>query len=351
MSQLSQTPLFAAGPSTAQSLRLLELPPALLQLLDSPSPPKLTIKSSKDGLSTVLTTPSRSFLLKSVSQSNSLLIFRPDNQGLTNVASIGSYLEAVPSEAKVDLSLVSEYDGESDPSPADMFLTKEEVQRRTPASDAEFEKACQEALCVTIDGALRRLAPSYIDRLLELIITTIVAEGMALDSVALPILLASIGEDEENPDAIETVLAHFSSSTDNTFALSPSRVCTYLGTRLLASRANFPTDKKWSLTSFISAWRSAVPHEFATECKMEFLKGEYISVTNTMIEWFPVGRLPTEPAARFMELFLAKPKWELGEIQPYIQDLAATSTKVDALLLQHARKRKEGGKTIVTSRR
>ena len=38
-----------------------------------------------------------------------------------------------------------------------------------------------------------------------------------------------------------------------------------------------------------------------------------------------VADLPTEPGARFAELFAARPQWELRDLEPYLADLQVST--------------------------
>ncbi|KAF8438719.1 hypothetical protein BGX38DRAFT_1262018 [Terfezia claveryi] len=103
--------------STPQApVRLLELPPALLSLIESDSPPILKLKSSPapktSSSHAVLCTPSQTFSIRQVQTSNSLYLLQPHaptpcsdsdafpeipQPGLSIVSTATSYLELLPS--------------------------------------------------------------------------------------------------------------------------------------------------------------------------------------------------------------------------------------------------------------
>jgi hypothetical protein len=74
----------------------------------------LTIKSSPNGTA-ILNTPTKSFLLRAVDQSNSLMLFSPtETQGFQLVHTAKQYLEVVPNPNRVKLdSLLPVWDGET----------------------------------------------------------------------------------------------------------------------------------------------------------------------------------------------------------------------------------------------
>ncbi len=57
----------------------------------------------------------------------------------------------------------------------------------------------------------------------------------------------------------------------------------------------------------------------------------------TLLTYFPSSELPVEPGARFAELFLARPRWKIEEIAPFLADISVDAKERDKLLLKHAR--------------
>ena len=55
------------------------------------------------------------------------------------------------------------------------------------------------------------------------------------------------------------------------------------------------------------------------------------------LKYFPASSLPAEPAARFSELFLTRPRWSAAEITPFLSDIAINSKERDKLLLKYCR--------------
>ena len=73
-------------------------------------------------------------------------------------------------------------------------------------------------------------------------------------------------------------------------------------------------------------------------------KGNYLTSSDTLVDpptallaYFPSAELPVEPGARFAELFLARPRWKVEEIAPFLADVAVDTKERDKLLLKHAR--------------
>lgn len=96
-------------------------------------------------------------------------------------------------------------------------------------------------------------------------------------------------------------------------------------------------------SEFLSKWKNAVGDTFESFVALSLLSGNYLRTppkdTNKddALNYFPASELPTDPAARFIELFLARKRWTGDEIEPFLTDIAVNSKERDKLLLKHAR--------------
>lgn len=105
--------------SDKQALKLIELPPELLSLLESNSPPALSIISSHVTTNTIRTTQGAALLvygtqkykMRSKNSSNTILLFQPSSQDL-NLVNSGSKTNSVEAIAQcnetIELVLVDE---------------------------------------------------------------------------------------------------------------------------------------------------------------------------------------------------------------------------------------------------
>ena len=66
--------------------------------------------------------------------------------------------------------------------------------------------------------------------------------------------------------------------------------------------------------------------------------------------YFPSAALPSEPAARFADLFLTRAKWKADEISTFLNDVAVNNKERDKLLLKYCRAVTEGGVVMYTAR-
>lgn len=73
-----------------------------------------------------------------------------------------------------------------------------------------------------------------------------------------------------------------------------------------------------------------------------FFQGNYIETdvpgsSDINLKYFPASTLSVDPAARFTELFLTRPRWRADEIVPFLSDIAVNSKERDKLLLKYCR--------------
>jgi sister chromatid cohesion protein DCC1 len=83
-------------------------------------------------------------------------------------------------------------------------------------------------------------------------------------------------------------------------------------------------------------------------------KGNYLSTPTLtsvpVLTYFPSSALPLDPAARFGDLFVTRPRWRASEIAPFLVDCAVDAKDRDKLLLKFARAVTEGKDVFYTAR-
>ncbi|CUS08604.1 unnamed protein product [Tuber aestivum] len=309
-------------------IHLIELPPTLLSLVTSPSPPIIKIKAAPTPANAtaprgsenhaVLCTPTQTFSLRHVHCSNSILLVQPseppppdpveDEQqqtfSLTStclraVATASSWLELIPVTADC-ASLLREkipvYHGWADDDPA-LPTTDEPISRARlldsiPISDAEFSAAWDELLAFEANnGAACRPSATAILRTISEINTSATAESFPLSSPSAFTGSAILGmlDDVEIPAGLVTVVIgsicdRVEGSTDeNTWRLNKDKCCVFVGEALLqdcmeiktreivARRPNTAT--LITRSAFMAKWKAAVPEECISKCRLDTIQG------------------------------------------------------------------------------
>ena len=118
-------------------------------------------------------------------------------------------------------------------------------------------------------------------------------------------------------------------------------------------------------TEFMTKWKNAVGDAFEPVVSLQLLsvrplsqvffedgwiadtntrarrQGNYLrntsDVSGATLSYLAASTLPTDPAARFAELFLTRPRWKSDEVVPFLSDIAVNSKERDRLLLKYAR--------------
>ncbi|KAG4303765.1 hypothetical protein PORY_002834 [Pneumocystis oryctolagi] len=338
-------------------MMLMELSEELAELLVKRSTRpffySLILKPDHERQSTVLCSSSKTYLLRSVSQTNSLLIFQKEDNGFSLLKDARSYLEVMPIPVRINFNLLAPvYDGyNSCISDTTLLYTLSQVKRRIPASEEEIQRALIHSMCLVINvnydflGYLRRLSFDYAFRVLQLILVHAQVEGISLEELKLDSLMKHIGS-EEPVDIVELVLRRFSRTQTEPYVIDGSSVAQWIGIQLLSTckGGSIPLDE------FIYNWKSTVPSPFVMYTELSLLQGEYLLTESSILRYFPADALSIDPAMRFQELFLAKPKWNLPDILPFIRGIASDETKIDAMLRKFTRKQVICQQTILTAR-
>ncbi|EMR09226.1 hypothetical protein PNEG_02562 [Pneumocystis murina B123] len=331
----------------SDKIMLMEIPEDIYEFLMAKKTGYLTLKSGYDRNNTVLCTSSKTYLLRNVTQTNSLLLFQKENDGFSLLKDAKSYLEIVSTPVRINLNhLAYVYDGYNlDVPDSTQLYTHFQVKRRIPASDEEIENAFVHSMCLFINGYLRQLSFDYAFHILQLILAYVQEEDIPLDALKFDSLMLNIGSDERE-DVVELVLRRFSKSKTEPYAIDGRSIAQWIGIHLLSRHKSAPISSE----KFIEKWKSTIPEPFAVHVELSLLEGQYLVIEPSTIQYFPEDTLPMDPAMRFRELFLIRPKWNLSDILPYIRGLATDETKVDALLRKFTRKQTLSQQTIVTTR-
>lgn len=72
------------------------------------------------------------------------------------------------------------------------------------------------------------------------------------------------------------------------------------------------------------------------QCQGNYLRNPN-DISGATLSYLAASSLPTDPAARFSELFLTRARWKSDEIEPFLSDIAVNSKERDKLLLKYAR--------------
>ncbi|CAK0780439.1 hypothetical protein CVIRNUC_005054 [Coccomyxa viridis] len=215
-------------------------------------------------------------------------------------------------------------------------MTFDELLSVTQASAAELQVALQQRGALELDGCWRVMSAAMLGDTLEVLLLTSAQHGWGA-CIPLPQACEAMSADGFDPRLTAHCLRLHSHKAGaplyEAATLDTHKVCLHFARKLLRERS------KWPVHAFMQAWQSSTPEGMTVDAAM--LRGEALVEgrpgAEDCILALSVADLPTEPGARFAELFAARPQWELRDLEPYLADLQVPGRSAEALLLTYAR--------------
>ncbi|KAF2020046.1 sister chromatid cohesion protein-like protein Dcc1 [Aaosphaeria arxii CBS 175.79] len=295
-----------------QQFRLLELPPEIVELIDSPDPPQLCIKSqvppsdpnapNAKAAYAVLCTPNKTFQLRQVQTSNSVFITQPTalapppDHGndipvptTQAIASCTTTLELHPvavSPASTLEELLPIYDivdGEVDA--IGNAGTKASILEHIPLSEGQFDQGWIEVLAFEVGGHSYRPTANTTTQVWKSVVAAALAEGVKLDTQFLTQDIAKLVAEEGFPgDLAATICKHLSTAEQGLngpwSCLDQGKTVRFVGTKLLQARGG---SSSYSLLDFLETWKENLPQAWHSDVKLSSIEGAYDQPTTSTI--------------------------------------------------------------------
>lgn len=371
------------------SFKLVELPADLAKVVESSTEPKRWMIKGQPTDDAVLCTEDKTYSIRTVVLSNSVLVVtRPTSSFAQNIDSgeddvvirdtIHDILElqtTVPRLQKLNGMLRgAEFDegqeeGNHDDHEFDNLDDREESQGRVAkrkrltldearemlqASDAEISRGLKDRRVLILNGELRPIAPTYLLTILELLLNYLVSLSLPHQAASIDQLVNALEEEHEIKRTISMqVMEWFGGLDAGLWIMDVSLVMKEVGVGILRSLKDDPVTE----IVFMEKWRNAVGDTFADKVSLELLKGNYLVTPSpntyppvSVLVYFPTSELPTDPAMRFNDLFLTRPRWKAEDITPFLGDIAVDNKERDKLLLKFARAVTDSEGTWYTAR-
>ncbi|RDB22606.1 Sister chromatid cohesion protein DCC1 [Hypsizygus marmoreus] len=340
------------------SFKLIELPPDLCKLIENAiehaTPLQLKVKghAAEDA---VLCTPDKTFAVRSVVLSNSVLVVAPPpdassadfaDDGVVIRDQVNEILELTPCiprlHALTALLRGREYDdGQEDDEALDgqeemTKYTYKDALNKIQASDVELDRGLKDRHILVINGSLQPIAPDYLSRLLELILNVLIALSLPHEAASVENLTSALADDHDIPRTVSTqIMSWFGEVKDGKWKMNVEALMREVGLSVLRPHKHDPIN----LNDLISKWKTLVGDTFESHADISVLSGNYLVSTNDSesLTYFPASSLPVDPARRFADLFLTRSRWKGTDISPFLADIAIDSKERDKLLLKFAR--------------
>ncbi|GJE95859.1 sister chromatid cohesion protein Dcc1 [Phanerochaete sordida] len=360
MSELNLKFTSSPGVDTG-SYRLLELPPELLKIIESDSNASLVIKGTQNE-DAVLCTREKTYTVRSVVLSNSVLVVTSPLDVLEDAGedivirdTIHEVLEVVPTLPRLQrltgMLRGREYDeGHEEDEDVDMEeeegraskrrrFTYEDARDMLQASDLELARGLRERRILLLNGELRPLARSYLTAILEFLLTALIANSFSHESAPEEELVSVLEHEHEvRRDVARQVMVWFGELRGGRWKMDVDATVKEVGLGILKAYRDDPIPE----SDFLTKWRTAVGDTFASAVDLKLLLGNFLAnpapfTQAPLISYFPASELPADPASRFADLFLTRPRWKADEITPFLADIVVDNKERDRLLLKYAR--------------
>ncbi|KAH7108218.1 sister chromatid cohesion protein Dcc1 [Auriculariales sp. MPI-PUGE-AT-0066] len=339
---------FASSGDDVGAYRLLQLPDDLIKRLEAGEPDLSLIIKGRSDDDAVICTQDKSYALRQVVLSNTLLVVGGASSADADAADIvirdqlSSILEMVPVVPKISGRLTamlkdSEYrEGNEDESDGGEEEVEERAAKRkrvfydevmdsVQASDAEVIQSITAHHVLTLDGELRPLEHSYLAQILRLLLNAIVAQSMSPDAALIDELVLSMQEQDVAKDANIPDIAR------------------EIGLDVLRTSQDSSVER----LEFMNQWSNAVGESFTDSIDIKLLEGNCVvrdpgTASVQELVYLPRSSLPTDPGLLFNDLFLVKPRWQVDELAPFLRDVAVDSKARDKLVLKWCRTTTDG---------
>ncbi|KAL6719319.1 hypothetical protein ACLMJK_003558 [Lecanora helva] len=312
MSTQDSSGTFFAICNQQQNLRFLELPPSLLEVIQSQGAPNLELKSTATQSSgtlddapanAVLCTSNKTFKVRQVQSSNSVFVLQPisttqaskddslPSTSLSAIAQCPVTLELVPTSPSA-LSFVRKsipaYPG------AELGLSSDSSETRNrnavlescPFSSGEFDNAWKELCCFEQSALAWRPSASTLVGIWKSILSASILRCLSFDDKLPMNKLESIIEEDNFPDSllravINRLTSAHTESSDG--PLDKDLTVFWVGTVLLESQQI--TRDSVLLSEFLQEWRDILPEGWKEYAHLDVLKGKYLQVSENQITY------------------------------------------------------------------
>ncbi|CAA2993080.1 sister chromatid cohesion DCC1 [Olea europaea subsp. europaea] len=320
---------------------------------------RVTIRGQPDE-DAVLCTQSKTYALKYVGTSNSVLLIPPSDKAVKEcnditipVASVfkvaPGIMEVVEVAPKLDkLKFLLSQNPYSFDEASDMDISHERMNTglyswdnlvdEVQASNEELRSGLQALSAVEIDGYWRVLDDKYMDMILNILLHDVILNDWSFNALNEDEVLRALETDGFPCNIAMHCLKVYGNKVEEhvggscVWRLEERRICVHFAREILKSG-------KMKMEKFMAEWIRKVPD--GMHASFDMLEGEVLTEKlgiETLIYHFSVSSLPSTPAERFKILFRERQKWEWKDLQPYVRDLRVPGLSAEAILLKYTRR-------------
>ncbi|OCF39547.1 sister chromatid cohesion protein DCC1 [Kwoniella heveanensis CBS 569] len=225
--------------------------------------------------------------------------------------------------------------------------TRKQLASVIQASEAELDRGLKDRNVVEVEGRMVLLPPKPLKELLVLLLSllTIHHTSASTPNVASARIIIDALKDEHDvpPSLCRPVLNLFgkltidpeinmhvgeqsAAETEPEWQADAEAMVKQVGNGLLIGLKDRRSDE------FVEEWKNEVGEMWADKVDLRLLEGEHLltpppatlssfTSPSPLITHFPLSQLPLNPAQRFADLFLTRPRWRPEEIIPFLRGL------------------------------
>ncbi|KAA8520390.1 hypothetical protein F0562_014646 [Nyssa sinensis] len=332
---------------------------------------RVTLRGQPDE-DAVLCTRSKTYAVKFVGTSNSVLLIPPSDQSTVceksqdfdeiiendhNKKVVASVIKVVPGNLELvevaprldklkmllsenlfgfdDVSEMEDLDGME--KNVKSLYTWDDLIEKVQASDDELRSGLQTLSAVEIDGYWRIVDEKYMDGILNMLLQNSVLNDWSLNALIEDEVVGVLELDGFPRKIALHCLEVYGIRVDQDVGRSPwrldeMRVCVHIARGILRGG-------KMKMENFMAEWIRKIPE--GMQANFDMLEGQVLTEKlgiETWVHSFSVSSLPCAPAERFSALFRERSKWEWKDLQPYIRDLSVPGLSSEGLLLKYTRR-------------
>ncbi|XAR63314.1 hypothetical protein NMG60_11023210 [Bertholletia excelsa] len=210
--------------------------------------------------------------------------------------------------------------------------TWDDLVSMVQASDEELRSGLQALSAVEIDGYWRIVDAKYMDGILNMLLHNSVLNEWSLKALNESEVIGVLELDGfPCKMACHCLQVYCCKVDDGVWRLDDRRVCVHFAREILKAG-------KLRLENFLAEWMRKIPE--GMQASFDMLEGEVLTEKIGIETWvyaFSVSSLPSTPGERFLKLFQERPRWEGKDLQPYIRS-TCTGAIFEGLLLKYTRR-------------
>ncbi|KAH9810816.1 hypothetical protein DFH28DRAFT_1131648 [Melampsora americana] len=344
----------------------------------------------------VLTTTNKTYSLKTVQNSNSVMICKSVPDEINDHSSSLEVLQTVNETIEIydvtffpgtrlerirELLQAWSYRGEDEEEKRMAYnkdmnnsiepVTFQTLSNETRASDEEIEHHLSVLNVIRLDDSLRILNLGYLAEILKEIINSSLELGFKLDdpfvieplveivsvkmNLNTSVLLQVLNWYDTNQASTSGTIQPLSLDSKTTTSFDINKIVTVIGLALLLSIKPTKVEpmnprcnkliQTTPIDSFLKDWKTRIGETYAdTYCSISSLKTHcIISSDQKNLIIIPIEKLSSEPKSRMSELFEIQSKWKLEELERFVKPITGGGVKkqMDELVLKYCRKIRE----------